>query len=68
MPCRVGQVNDILLHIVMCVSEDGVETWSSASFLRHYPRPDIICRSGALVPVCSDSVYSPFIEQEEGLW
>ena len=59
---RVGGVNDVLSHIVVRVSEDGVETWSCADVLGHHPGADIIRWRGALVPVRSDPMNSPIVE------
>ena len=58
----VGGVNDVLSHIVVCVSEDRVEAWSCADVLCHYPGADIICWRGALVPVHGDPMNSPVVE------
>ena len=67
VPWHVRGINDVLAHIMMCIGEDWVEPWPHTSLLCHNPWSHVIHRSGALIPVCSDSVYSSVIEGEESL-
>ena len=63
-----GRIDDVLLHIVVCVGEDRVESWSCADVLCHYPGADVIRWCGALIPVCRDPMDSSVVEGEEHFW
>ena len=63
----IGWVDDVLTHVVVCVCEDRVKTWSCGNVLCHHPGADIIRRCGALIPVCGDLVDSSVIQGKERL-
>ena len=61
MSRHIGCVGDILMHVVMCVSEDWVKAQSSVDLLCHHPWLGVILRENSAIPVCCDSMYSLLI-------
>ena len=68
MSRHIGRIGDVLMYIIMCISENRVETRSGINLLCHHPWSYMVLWENSTVLVCRNSMYSSLIEREEGNW